>query len=93
MLVYSSSPVKKIIGLFTIADIVEDSQQDLWARFREVGGIQEEEFFNYYKNREKGYSICIHSTNLFDEPVDPYQLISDFVPPQSFRYYEGTIPK
>lgn len=87
--VYSSSPIKKIIGYFTFNDIVEKPPQQLWEQFHEVGAIDEESFFKYFENRETGFSICIDNIEKFPEELDPYEEIKGFVPPQSFRYHAG----
>jgi type I restriction enzyme S subunit len=89
--IYSSTPVKKITGYFTIDRIVENSPGKLWEQFGTVGFINEDDFFKYFEDKETGFSICIKSTQRFSETIDPYQIIRDFVPPQSFRYYDGMI--
>lgn len=91
VLVYSTAPVQKIVGYFTIADIVESSPHQLWQRFGNIGYINEEEFFNYYRDAQKGYSLCIATAYKFNKSIDPHVLVERFIPPQSFRYYEGDI--
>lgn len=51
-------------------------------------GIKENEFFEYFGDREKGFAIEISELKLFEYPVDPNELKPDFVPPQSFYYVE-----
>ena len=84
--IYSSSPVKKITGYFTINDIIKDSPQKLWEQFKETAFINEAGFFNYFKDKETGFSICIDSINEFPMSIDPFEKLKNFVPPQSFRY-------
>jgi predicted transcriptional regulator len=91
VLVYSTAPVQKIVGYFTIADIVESSPDQLWQRFGKIGYINEEEFFKYYRDSQKGYSFCIATAYKFDQSLDPHVLVEGFTPPQSFCYYEGDI--
>ena len=43
--IYSSMPKKKMIGYFTILDVIEDTPINLWNEFKEVGGITEKDFF------------------------------------------------
>jgi predicted transcriptional regulator len=89
--VYSTAPVQQIVGYFTIAYIIENSPEQLWQQFGEFGYIKEEEFFKYFRNTQRGYSICIATASKLDRSIDPHMLIEGFTPPQSFRYYDGDI--
>jgi len=89
--IYSSSPVKKIVGYFTFESIIEDHPRTLWENFKEFSGIGEFEFFEYFKERDTGFAIEISQLELFDEPLDPKLLIPNFVAPQSFRYIKEPI--
>jgi len=84
--IYSSAPEKKIVGYFIVSNIVEASPSELWQKFKKVGGIEKDSFFEYYKDKERGYSLCIGSVNQFDEYIDPYSFIKGFTPPQSYCY-------
>lgn len=86
--IYSTSPTKKIVGEFDIGNIIEDSPIRLWTELQEVSGINEKEFFDYFKDINKGFAIGIEKLNIFDEPIEPNELISDFSPPQSFCYVD-----
>lgn len=89
--IYSSSPIKRVTGYFTITEIVRNSPQNLWEQFGAVGCINEEDFFKYFENKEIGFSICIDKVNRFASGIDPYKEIKNFMPPQSFFYYDGII--
>lgn len=84
--IYSTSPVKKIIGAFRVGDIIEDRPESLWDRLNEFSGLNEREFFNYFQNNKKGFAIEIKNVEKFEDSIDPVELIPDFVPPQSFCY-------
>lgn len=86
--IYSSAPEQKIIGYFTIENIVSDTPERLWRKFNRVGSITHEDFFEYYANKEVGYSIKIKSVNRFKKSIDPKQIFDNFVPPQSYMYCE-----
>ena len=86
--VYATSPVKKIVGAFTIETIVEDHPTKLWAEFKELSGIDEEKFFRYFRGHKKGFAIGIGNVEVFDGPIDPKSYNPGFVPPQSFRYMD-----
>jgi len=84
--IYSTSPVKKIIGSFKIGEIVEDRPERLWDNFEAFSGLSAQEFFTYFNGVEKGFAIGIECFKVFDEPLDPNDLMPRFVPPQSFCY-------
>lgn len=89
--VYSSSPEKKIIGFFTIAEITEDKPINLWDEFHKVGGIIKKDFFEYYKHSEIGFSIKIKNYEKFDKGVDPADFFEKFCAPQSYIYLEEKV--
>jgi predicted transcriptional regulator len=91
VLVYSSSPVQRIIGYFTIEKIVRDSPHRLWEKFGEAGFIDKENFFKYFADKKTGYSICIDKVVKFPEVVNPFEKFDRFTPPQSFCYYNETV--
>ena len=86
--IYSSSPVKMIIGFFTIAEIIEDTPDNLWKKFNKVGGINKDDFFEYYNEAEVGFGLVIDKVVKFEEGVDPIEFIENFTAPQSFIYLE-----
>lgn len=87
--IYSTAPVKKIVGFFRIEKIIEDHPKNLWENFNEWSGIAENEFFDYFDNKEKGFAIEINEFELFENPIDPTCVIPNFVAPQSFRYIDS----
>jgi len=89
--IYATSPVKKIIGIFKISNIIEDRPCALWDRLKDHAGISEEEFFNYFNNNEMGFALEITDVEKFKNPIDPKTLIQNFVPPQSFNYMKYSI--
>jgi predicted transcriptional regulator len=84
--IYSTTPIKKIIGIFRISKIIEDKPSTLWHHLKDEAGISEEEFFDYFKNRKVGFAFEIVEVEKFENPVDPKIMYPNFVPPQSFCY-------
>ena len=72
--VYSSSPEKKIIGFFTIKEIIENSPEKLWEEFNE--------------DSETGFSIKISEVEKFENGIEPSDFFENFCAPQSFIYLE-----
>ena len=86
IVIYSSSPMKKIVGTCAIGSVIEDRPSVLWEMLKEGSGLYEEEFFSYFDGKERGYAIEIEDINKFERPVDPWKFEADFIPPQSFQY-------
>jgi len=86
--IYSSSPIKMIVGYFTFSNIVEDTPENLWKTFQKVGGINKDDFFEYYKETEKGFGIVIKEVVKFEVEKDPMEFIENFTAPQSYVYLE-----
>jgi len=84
--IYATSPVRKIVGRIVIARIIETDLPHLWRLSSEYSGLHEEEFLSYFHGLDKGFAIEIEDVEEFDEPIDPKDLLPDFVPPQSFCY-------
>ena len=63
--IYSSSPVKKIIGIIDIDGIIIDTPKSLWEQCYEYAGISESDFFSYFKNSDIGYAIKISDVQEF----------------------------
>lgn len=89
--IYSSSPVKKIVGCFKVGKIFEEHPTVLWQELKDFAGIDEEDFFKYFKNKEKGFAVSIEELNIFKKPVDPKEIKEDFRPPQTFSYIDESI--
>lgn len=85
VLVYATSPIKKIIGEFYIEKIVKDSPENLWELSPERTGIERDKFDKYFLGKKEGYAIKIGKMkkyHLFKE-------LKDFginQAPQSFQY-------
>ena len=85
VVVYSSSPVQKIIGEFEIDQIITHDLVTLWNKTKKYSGVSEDFFFKYFGDKELGFAIKIKNTKLYRIPKcirEDYNLF----PPQSFLY-------
>jgi len=85
--IYSSSPEKKIIGYFHIKRIHSQKPAVLWDMCKDAGGIEKNDFFDYYSGKEVGHAIEISDVGTID-PFSPKAKNKHFIPPQSYRYIE-----
>lgn len=87
--VYSSFPVKLIIGYFDVMSIVCQTPEQLWEHYSNIGCISKDKYNEYFKGRDKAYGILIDKFHSFIEYKDPKKCISGFRAPQSFSYVDN----
>ena len=85
--VYSSSPVNRIIGYFTIFNIEKSNPDYLWEKYGYYGWITREDFNKYFDNAEVGYAIVIKKFFPFKNAPSIKDVFGDnFSVPQNYRF-------
>ena len=84
--IYSSAPVQKIVARFFVEEILEDHPKNLWNKCKDESGIEQVDFFKYFKDKNSGLAIKISELKFFREPIEPKNIFPNFSPPQSFCY-------
>lgn len=85
VVVYASTPVRKIIGEFEIGDILYEDIDSLWQKTQRHSGITEDYFYKYFDKKEQGFAIKIKSFKKYKEPVSLKRRYG-VLPPQSYTY-------
>ena len=88
VVVYASTPSRRIVGEFMIDAIITDTVDELWHRTGPESGMSYDEFLAYFHGLERGYAIRIGPLTRYPTAVDPWVADNRFHPPQSFRYVE-----
>src|SRR5258705_12548883 len=65
VVVYSSSPVQKVIGEFEIEYILNHDLNTLWHLTKNDSGISSAYFFEYFGDKKYGFAIKIKKTKLY----------------------------
>ena len=86
--IYEGTPSKKIIGYFTIKNILSGSPEDIWNICKNSAGIDKKEYFAYCADKEFIYAIYIDRVFKFEKAIDPFETFPDFKPPQNFLYLD-----
>ncbi len=90
VLVYASSPIKSLIGAFTVRKVIEKPLPQLWQSVKDKAGISKQDFFDYFFGVSSGVGIFIKDYwNIGEQPITLDKLrekFNGFTPPQSFRY-------
>jgi predicted transcriptional regulator len=86
IIVYASAPISKVVGEFEIVQIKCLDLKTLWRETKELSGITEEFFYEYFKGKKLGFALEIKKARQFKKAkciVKEYGKIA----PQSFVYY------
>ncbi|WP_199295912.1 hypothetical protein [Trichocoleus sp. FACHB-591] len=85
IIIYASSPVKKVVGEFEIDDVLSLSIDQLWSETRQYAGINKEFYDNYFFGKSIGYAIRIKNVKKYSKPLElnSYNIRRA---PQSFVY-------
>lgn len=89
--VYATAPTQKIIGKFSVGRIVEDTPENLWAQCNGLSGMTKSEFFQYFDGASKGFALELAALDVFEDAIDPHVAFPNFVPPQSFLYFDDNL--
>lgn len=85
IVIYSSSPKKKVVGEIIIDKIISSTPRLLWKSYKNNLGISEKEYFKYYKNSKVAYAIKIKKIIKYKKELE----LKDFgieKAPQSYQY-------
>ena len=85
IIVYSSSPIQKVVGELKIKQVLYDKKNVIWNKTNKYGGITKIKYDHYYENC--GYVVAyeIEKAILYDKQKD----LKDFnvrTAPQSYVY-------
>lgn len=84
--VYATSPVSKVIGHFSVDEIVQGNPHDIWERFGAVGVIDRDAFFAYYDGAHTAVAIVVKNAERLPAPVALDEIKPRPAVPQSFAY-------
>lgn len=84
--IYSSSPVRRVVGEFTVKKVLALAPPKLWAVTRAKSAVNRRFFDAYFRGKAIGFALKIGTARRFARP----QLLRDYCglrrPPQSFCY-------
>ena len=86
IVVYSTMPIGRIVGEFTIEEILQNTPETIWAETKKFSGVKKRFYNAYFHGRTSAYAIKIGNPVLYQNPIDPKKGNKSFIPPQSFRY-------
>ena len=90
IVVYSTTPEKRLVGYFEVADVDRDSPTSLWRKHKNSSGISRERLFEYFKGGRHAVAIIMGAFYSFKKELS-LEDIGVFAPPRSYRYLDRGI--
>lgn len=91
IIIYSTNPVKAVIGICKVSDIIRLSPKKMWQSYKLQLGIDKKRFDAYYEKYEMAIGIKLTSICLLQSEIKLHKIkkaIPHFQPPQTFRYFD-----
>jgi len=90
VIIYASSPTRKVVGEFTIGKVLFLSLDALWTSTSDGGAIDRAYFERYFEGRSQGYALKVKSARRYRIPLCLQKDLGIKHAPQSFRYIDWT---
>ena len=88
VLIYATSPVKKIVGHFFVEEIVSANPREVWRRYGDLGCIDASNFDLYFASADTAYAIRIKTACPYIDALPLSALNPQPAVPQSFAYLD-----
>jgi predicted transcriptional regulator len=88
-LIYASSPVRRVVGAFTVGELATGSPEEVWQAIGGRGsGLSEQGFLAYMGQAARCAAIEVRAPRRFEPP-----LALPFRPPQSYQFLREEVPE
>lgn len=94
VILYSSTPVKAIVGIAYLSEIARLDPPELWDRHGSRSGVTSGEFDSYFDGTDIAYGLFLGHARTATRPVPLTTLRAlGITPPQSWRYLDAATTK
>ena len=89
-LIYSSSPVRAVVGYARIREVRRLRVDQIWQQHGSAACVSKKEFDEYFRGLRLGFAIFLEKIKLFSPQITAADFEQKFgiVPPQSYRYLD-----
>ena len=87
MIIYSTSPIMKVVAEVDIKEILEEDPEKLWEMTKNESGITKDFYNKYYKNKNVAIAYKLGTIKIYDKPKNLNDIGINYVP-QSFVYLD-----
>lgn len=93
--IYSTSPVRALVGAAEITDVERLPVTALWRRHGKSASIGKRDFYAYFSGLEEGYALKMSNARSFSRPLELLELKErfGFKAPQSFLYAKPNLQR
>ncbi len=93
--IYSTSPVKAMVGTASIKDVLKLPVEQIWREFENKAFIKRDRFVKYFEGLDYGFALVFDNARKFSRPLPLSELRErfGFEPPQSFLYAKHDLRK
>ena len=87
--VYSSSPIQAVLGLFRVDGTFSGSPEELWVTAQHEAYISRQDFDSYFAGVEQGHAVAVSCAQRLPTPIglsDLRMIWPGCKPPRSFGY-------
>jgi predicted transcriptional regulator len=88
ILIYSTTPIGKVIGYAKVIGIKQDNVDSLWERYSKQFGISKLEYFSYFEGNDRANALELSDVRKFVRPFSIKEISPNLTVPQSFCYIE-----
>ena len=85
MVIYATSPVKKVVGEVEVLNIIEDTPEKLWEMTKESAGVNQGAYEDYFNGKALAVAYMLGDVIRYEKALS--ELSIDYVP-QSYVYLE-----
>ena len=89
IVVYATSPIKKIVAIIEVDRVLTDTPESIWKQTCKHSGVTKEFFMSYFRGKEKANAIKIKSFFKLKEPKS-LSCVGIKNAPQSFVYIDDS---
>ena len=87
IIIYATSPIKKVVGEAIVEDILADTPNKIWAKTSRESGVSAEFFNEYYAGKAQAVAYKLGRVIKYDKPIELSYLGINQAP-QSFIYFD-----
>lgn len=87
IIIYSTSPIKKVVGEVSVKNILILEKEELWNKTKDKSGINKDFYNSYFKNKNIAVAYELGEIKIYNPYKDVKELNINFVP-QSFIYLD-----
>lgn len=87
ILIYSTTPVMKVVGEAEIEDVLVDKPEAIWEKTKKKSGIDKAFFDQYYEKRNQAVAYKLKNVVKYDRPKELKEY-GVACAPQAFQYVE-----